>query len=255
MTTTTSDEWRICPVGQHYIRSHKLHIPPSKTNPQGKIVIRKAHCAKSSSSHDTLSYDELQWIAQSHFSDLTGPPTANALKKFEHADEFDVCIRGWTHYWNTVFSPTEPLDPNMVKALIASESSFKAAQRTPTKNSKLGDACGLMQLTNGTLKIMRSHKGELKDHFITLSDDEIFDPPANICAGVRWLFRKKITAAARLKHPATWEQAIAEYKGILKGIIENKNPDPLGEMPIFRGLYQQLLDASLERACDLHAVF
>ena len=63
----------------------------------------------------------------------------------------------------------------------------------------------------------------------------------NICAGVRWLFMKKITAAERLHHPATWDNAVAEYKGILKGIIENKNPDPNHEMPIFRSFYKRLL--------------
>ena len=152
--------------------------------------------------------------------------TEKILKKFEHADEFDIYIRGWVQYWNSTLRPTEPLEPNLVKALIASESSFRATQRTPTNNAKLGDACGLMQLTNSTVRIMRNHRGELKNHFITLRDDEIFDPSANICAGIRWLFRKKITATARLKHPATWNDTVAEYKGLLKGLLKIKNQIP-----------------------------
>lgn len=255
MATSASGEWRICPEGEHYVKAHALHIPPSKNNPHGKIVTRKAHCAKCTSSRDTLSYDELQCIAQSRFSELEGPPTAKALKKFDNADEFDMHIRGWTQYWNSVFNSSEPLDPNLVKALIASESSFRVVLRTPTKNPKLGDACGLMQLTNSTIRILRNHRGEIKEHFIAVSDDEIFDPSANICAGIRWLFRKKVTAAARLKHPATWDDSVAEYKGILKGIIENKNPDPKGEMKIFRGFYQQLTGGVVEKVCVSEAVF
>ena len=33
------------------------------------------------------------------------------------------------------------------------------------------------------------------------------------------------------------------YKGVLKGIIENKNPDPKNEMPKFRVFYKMLLEA------------
>ncbi len=73
------------------------------------------------------------------------------------------------------------------------------------------------------------------------------DPSANICAGVRWLFMKKAAAAERVKHAkldraVTWDDAVAEYKGILKDILEEKdNPDPLNEMPKFRKFYEQLL--------------
>ena len=56
---------------------------------------------------------------------------------------------------------------------------------------------------------------------------------------------KKAAAAERLHHKATWDDAVAEYKGILKDIIEYKedpkhNPDPYNEMPIFRSFYDRL---------------
>ena len=35
----------------------------------------------------------------------------------------------------------------------------------------------------------------------------------SICAGIRWLFRKKAIASELLKRTATWEEAIAEFKG------------------------------------------
>ena len=66
------------------------------------------------------------------------------------------------------------------------------------------------------------------------------DPSANICVGVRWLFTKKTGARERLNRMATWDEAVAEYKGVLKGIIENKNPDPERKMPKFHELYAKL---------------
>ena len=73
------------------------------------------------------------------------------------------------------------------------------------------------------------------------------DPSANICAGVRWLFMKRAIAVERFNHAksdhvVTWDDAVAEYKGLLKDIVDKKdNPDPLNEMQIFRHFYEQLL--------------
>jgi hypothetical protein len=63
----------------------------------------------------------------------------------------------------------------------------------------------------------------------------------NICIGVRWLFTKKITAKARLHCAVTWDDAVAEYKGILEDVKNGK--DPRNEMKIFHSLYKQLLEA------------
>lgn len=52
---------------------------------------------------------------------------------------------------------------------------------------------------------------------------ELFDPSASICIEVRWLFRKKETAAHRLNRDATWFEAIAEYKSYLKDMIKDKD--------------------------------
>lgn len=70
-----------------------------------------------------------------------------------------------------------------------------------------------MQITNKTRKILGNEKGELKDHFLTLTREDLKDPSNNICAGIRWLFRKKAIASDLLKRNATWEEAIAEFKG------------------------------------------
>ena len=74
-------------------------------------------------------------------------------------------------------------------------------------------ARGLMQITNKTRKILANEKGELKDHYLTLTREDLNEPSNNICAGIRWLFRKRAIASDLLKRTATWEEAIAEFKG------------------------------------------
>ncbi len=256
--------WRICPVGQHYVRTHPENIHPSKIHPDGEAISRQGHCAnnpthknsegKERSTKDILSFPELQIIAETHFHDLQGPPKANILE-FKNEAKFDSLIRGWVYYWNAVFKAKDPLDPNLVKALIAGESSFIPDKTNSTGSKKLGIARGLMQLTDDTLKKINGHEIELKDNFIHLTTDEAMDPAENICAGTRWLFMKYAGARERFTkegkgHIATWDDAVAEYKGLLKGMIDHKNdpknypnePDPYNAMPTFRAFYKQLLE-------------
>jgi hypothetical protein len=138
-------------------------------------------------------------------------PCANELNFRGIGNSFDPLIAGWVQYWNEVLSPPTALDPNLVKALIASESSFKPKKLADSK--KLNSARGLLQITNATRKILGDGKGELKDHFVTVSRDELNDPNVNICAGVRWLFQKQKLASGKLGHAATWLETLEEYKG------------------------------------------
>jgi hypothetical protein len=249
--------WRLCSIGKHYVREHQEHIPPSKQHPNGEVIVRHAHCANNpphknrkgqDDPQDILSIDELHAIADTYFSELPGPPKANVLKEYPKADEFDQYIRGWTLYWNEVFEAKDFLDPNLVKALIASESSFKPEQNTPNDKEEIGYARGLMQITDETIRILHGNEAGLKKHFIYLTHKDANDPSANICAGTRWLFMKKAGAQERYEkaglsdYVASWDDAVAEYKGVLKGILDknNKNPDPKRKMPIFRALYAQL---------------
>ena len=123
-------------------------------------------------------------------------------------------IAGWAQYWSDVLSPNDPVDPNLVKALIASESGFNPTLLANKRNPN--SARGLTQITNGTRKILGDEKGELKEHFVTATRTELNDPNVNICAGVRWLFYKRQRASSKLSRPAAWGEGVAEYKGILK---------------------------------------
>ncbi len=104
---------------------------------------------------------------------------------------------------------------------------------------KIGYARGLMQVTDGTLKILRDEKGELKDHLVNLYQKDMNNPNLSIAAGVRWIFRKKETASARLKKEATWDEAVAEYKSYLSKMIKKPGYVP-NNMGKFREFYLKL---------------
>lgn len=67
------------------------------------------HCALNPSHKEELSYDEIQYITQRYFKDLSGPPVAGRLK-FKDADTYDGLIRGWVSYWNDIFKLPNPLE-------------------------------------------------------------------------------------------------------------------------------------------------
>ena len=203
--------WRLCSSGEHWVRSHNMHVPPSKEHPEGYETIRHAHCAKNPSGKDQLYPDEILEISDKKFFNVQPKPCPIKLTFKENGSKFDDLIAGWTQYWNDVLSPTEILDPNLVKALIASESSFDPDILANKKD--LNSGRGLMQLINLTRKILGDEKGELINHFVTVSREDLNNPSINICAGIRWLFQKKKLASSILKREATWEEAVFEYKG------------------------------------------
>ncbi len=214
-STSKSHPWRLCPAGQHWVITHPLRVPPSKKNPTGSITTRTAHCADNPSHKDSLYADEIREISEQHFSKLEGLPAPIALG-FKNGNTYDEIIRGWTKYWNEVFKTAEPLDADLVKALIASESSFNPdiiVKVGKTKNR----ARGLMQVTDETQKILGNPKGELRDQLVHVDQDDLLDPNLNICAGVRWLFRKKQLADSLAGKEILWTDAIQKYKAEKKG--------------------------------------
>ena len=99
------------------MKTHPLHVPPSRIHPEGEITTRHEHCARNPSGKDHLYRDEILEIASQHFSTVKSKPCALALG-FSNGDKYDDLIAGWVQHWNEVLKPTEPLDPNLVKALI-----------------------------------------------------------------------------------------------------------------------------------------
>jgi membrane-bound lytic murein transglycosylase MltF len=128
----------------------------------------------------------------------------------------------------------DPLDPDLVKALVATESSFNADAKVRA-GKKAGWARGLMQVTDATLRTLKDEDGELRDHLVNINQTDMTDPNANLAAGIRWLFRKKETASSKLGREATWEEAIADYKSYLKDMKKGKTPRSIRDLREFYG--------------------
>jgi hypothetical protein len=207
-------KWRLCPEGQHWVVTHPMHVPPSSTHPNGYITTRHEHCALNPSGKDQFFPDEIKEISNKYFESLKEKPCPLDLGFKNTGNKYDDLIAGWTQYWNDIFNPTNPLDANIVKALIASESGFDPSLLANKKDSN--SARGLMQITNETRKILGDEKGEIHDHYITASKEDLNDPSINICAGIRWIIQKQKLASSFLGRNATWEEAILNYKSILK---------------------------------------
>lgn len=252
-----------CPIGQHYVKTHKVNYPLSAAHPNGHTALRLEHCASnpvrktkkkkkmvkqkvSKIEKHTLSSKEIEDISTHILPKLIDKQSLPPLSKYPGSEKYDLLILVWVQYWNDIFKLEEPLDPKLIKALMASESSFcedplpghvKKEDVNKLKNS----AKGLMQITQQTLKILNDPKGELKDYVFNIKSKELLTPSVNICASVRWIFHKKVMATHRLKREATWMEAVAEYKGYLKDIVSGKNLEPSG-MENISDKYTLLLD-------------
>ena len=135
---------------------------------------------------DILEIDEIQEISSVFTSMLKREdlPSSQNLGFGEDGRKYDGLIGLWTKYWNDIFNPEEKLSPNIVKALMATESGFQPMPKNAPKGHK---AIGIMQLMPETV---------------------------NIASAVRWLFRKREIGEHRLKKKLTWMEVLEEYKGI-----------------------------------------
>ncbi len=75
-------------------------------------------------------------------------------------------------------------------------------------------ARGLMQITNEARKTLGNEKGEIKDHYITVTREDLNTPNLNVCVGIRWLFQKQKLTSNYLGRDATWEETIQNFKGL-----------------------------------------
>ena len=234
--TKKAHPWNLCPTGEHWVRTHPMRTPATEDNPTGGCTTRKAHCARNPSGKTVFKPFEIKKIANRHFSNLKKPPCPISMK-YKNGNKFDDYIAGWVQYWNDIFQPDVPLTSNIVKALIASESGFDPESLANPRNPK--SARGLMQILDKTRVIMGNTKGELNDHFIDVSRAELNDPNINIFAGIRWLFHKKRLASGKLGRPATWNEAVTEYKSLSKDLKVNE-PEAKNVMDKFNDLLKRL---------------
>jgi len=203
--------WRMCPGGQHYRRHTNVSAYTRTDGTEIGVHPRRGTCANNPSGKDQLYTEEMEQIAGQYFDTFKLVPLPEIPKFGKKGQFYDHFIQGWTQYWNDVLKPNEPLDPHMIKALIASESSFDP--NAWNEKHGPGRARGLTQVTDITLRYLSLEKyHELKDHFLHLKEDDTLNPNFSICAGIRWLFRKKEIADSKIMGEVSWIDAVGEYK-------------------------------------------
>ena len=197
------------------VREHPRHVPVSRKNPGG-ITIVDQHPRRLSGTY--LDAEEIESIFKSYDRKGLAYPTSGRLKEYENSDEYDELIAIWADYFNKKFDADPPLDVDVIKALIASESGFDI---DPSGNKI---AFGIAQITGETLKVLQDPTGEAKDFiFKKIRQKDLKNPNIAIPMAVRWLFRKKATAASKLTREPTAEELVLEYKGLLKSKTDYKN--------------------------------
>jgi hypothetical protein len=210
------------------VRGHPRHVPISKKHPNGITIVRQ-HPGRLPGS--TLTKEDIEKAFKSLPKKLDYP-TAHRLSQ-KDADKYDDLIAFWIDYFNRklVKPPLTPLDSNVFKALLASESDFR---KDPKGNPV---AIGIAQITPSTLEILQDPRGEAKEFiFKGIRQKDLKDPNIAIPLGVRWLFYKKDAAAGKLKQTPTSEEIILEYKGLLKSKSEYKDK----ALEKFRREYEKL---------------
>lgn len=206
--------WRICPIGEHWVSDHRRRYSPSSKNYPGTYAV-SGTCRRSPTPHDYLDGTEIRLISEQRIKEDFKRPNPSLLD-FQgpklRGDAYDDLIGLWTTYWNETLVPEDLLDPDFVKALIATESGFNTKAVADAAKNVL--ARGLMQVRDDYPKIL-GRRGELKDHFVQIEAEDLHDPAIGIATGIRWLFHKKYLREKALRRPVAWREVVAYYKGYL----------------------------------------
>jgi hypothetical protein len=209
-----------------FVKQHPRHVAVSAKNPKS-ITIVDPHERRVNL--NILDLNTLSNILKEYNRKGIVLPAKGKLQ-IPSEDLFDDCIAVWVDYFNKKLNLNSPIDPDMIKALIASESSFKPLATNKT-------ATGLTQITTATLKILLNQKGEVKDYlFKGLQKKNLNDPNVSIALGVRWIAYKKVYEDKLLNRNATSDEVIQLYKGILN----DKSEKASEIMKNYREMYGKL---------------
>lgn len=208
------------------VHAHKRRVKPSLKNPNGFTVVDE-HVRRLPGTY--LDELEIYKITNAYNLKKIVKPSKNNLG-FNNDAAYDDLIAIWTDYFNSIFDLKPKLDPDMIKALIGSESSFILDPKNPL-------AIGIAQITKETLKIIQDPKGEAKDFiFNSIRQKDLKNPNLAIPIATRWLAYKKIRAEKKLGRSATHEEIVLEYKGLLKSKSEYKKK----ALNRYKELYEKL---------------
>jgi hypothetical protein len=208
------------------VKEHPRRVPVSKKNPKGRTIVDR-HLRHIEGSY--LNAKMIDDVFKKYNKKNILFPEKEKLN-LPDEDQYDDLIAVWVDYFNKKLNLKFSLDPNMIKALIASESTFNPE----VINKK---ATGLTQITTDTLKILQDLSGESKDFvFKDIKLKDLKNPNVAIALGTRWLAYKNQYAEKILKRAATSDEVIQVYKGILNDTSKKSNEI----MKKYREFYEKL---------------
>ncbi|MBC7419114.1 MAG: transglycosylase SLT domain-containing protein [Bdellovibrio sp.] len=208
------------------VKEHLRRVKVSKKNPSGQTIVDR-HLRHIDGQY--LDYNLIEETYKGYEKKKVAQPGKEKLL-LPDEDKFDDYIAVWTDYFNKKLNLKSPIDPDMVKALIASESTFN-----PTAVNK--EATGLTQVTVDTLEILQDLEGEVKEFvFKDIKKKDLKEPNVSVAVGVRWLAYKKQYANKIFKRDAISDEIIQVYKGILN----DKSKKAKSIMEKYREFYGKL---------------
>lgn len=208
------------------VREHQRRVSASKKNPSGRTTVDR-HLRHIEGQY--LDSNLIEKTFKEYDKKKVLYPTKQKLD-LPNEDKYNDYIAVWLDYFNKKLNLKTPLDPDMIKALIASESTFKP-------NAKNKKAIGLTQITTETLKILQDLSGESKDFvFKDIRKKDLENPNISLALGVRWLAYKQQYAEKVLKRTVKPDEVIQVYKGILND--KSKNAKHI--MKKYREFYEKL---------------
>jgi len=164
---------KMAPPGYHVV-SRQVRI--SKT---GIKYYVKAHVRKNRGKKIVLLPENILYL---YWHGDTDYPSLGAIKGFKDFPELDSVIQFWLQHWKEFgLSFPSDIDPLLIKAIIAKESSFR-----PKASAKGSTAYGLMQITDKTRRDIRN----INDGILDLERKDLEDPVISIAMGIRWLSYK-----------------------------------------------------------------
>lgn len=198
---------RICPIGSVFIKGHFKTV-------NGRKHYWESYCRKmGKSKKHILNTDEIHEIYKKFKNEEYTLPKPYSFKVGKKGNSYDDLIGFWVFYWNSVFKIKSNINVGLVKTLMMSESTFGRKAKAKTHN-RPGNAIGLLQITDYTLKLIQPNSKELSNHRFKLSREDLFDPVINVAVSVRWLYRKRQIAKHFLKKEPSAVELAEEYKGI-----------------------------------------
>ncbi len=188
------------------VSEHARIVKTTAKNPQGVTIVDR-HLRRLPGTY--LNEKEIYKIANQYSLKNLKYPSKKKLG-YKNETDYDQLIAIWADYFTKQFGFDQLIDLNMIKAVIASESGFRASADN-------GIAFGIAQITKQTLKIIQDPNGEVKNFVFTdIRQKDLKNPDIAIPIAVRWLAHKHKMVERRLKRSPTAVEVILEYKGLSK---------------------------------------